>query len=237
MKCLNLINLFLLFSAVIYPQYYDKDFSVSVNGVYTTSASVYLTPFSSDPFLRNNAFPLEDIFNPAIEFRYKVSEALMLGFGTEYMKSLKAGPNLTVFGGNSTINIVVDDGFILIPLEFTLFYILPFSTEDFKFAMGGGVGYYLGEHVRQFGQVKVSNVERKTAYGIHVLISGDYMITDFLSARGEMKFRDPQFTVTSKYNKREVEHNGVLITLPQQSFDSKINVDGVTFILGIAFHF
>ncbi len=52
-----------------------------------------------------------------------------------------------------------------------------------------------------------------------------------------MKFRDPQFTVKSKYSKKEVNYNGNIIRIAQDTFDSKINVDGVTFILGLAFHF
>lgn len=103
--------------------------------------------------------------------------------------------------------------------------------------MGGGAGYYIGSHIRKFGDAEVSNVERKAAYGIHVHLTMDYLINDFVSLRGEMKFRDPQFTVKSKYSKLEVNYNGNIIRLAQESFDSKINVDGVTFVLGIAFYF
>jgi hypothetical protein len=103
--------------------------------------------------------------------------------------------------------------------------------------MGGGAGYYIGSHIRKFGDADVSNAERKTAYGIHVSISMDYLIKDFISVRSEMKFRDPQFTVKSKYNKKEVNYDGYVIRLAQETFDSKINLDGVTFILGLVFHF
>ena len=216
---------------------FNKTFGVSVNAVYNTSASIYLSPNSSDVILRNNSFLIENIFNPAVDFRYKMSESIVVGFNTEYMTSTSIGPNLTVFLGNSTVTIDVEDGFRLIPLELSAYYLLPFSTERFKFLMGGGMGFYIGSHIRKFGDVEVSNAERKTAYGIHVSISMDYLIKDFISVRSEMKFRDPQFTVKSKYSKKEVNYNGNVIRLAQDSFDSKINVDGVTFILGLAFHF
>jgi len=216
---------------------FNKTFGVSVNAVYNTSASIYLSPNSSDVILRNNSFLIENIFNPAVDFRYKMSESIVVGFNTEYMTSTSIGPNLTVFLGNSTVTIDVEDGFRLIPLELSAYYLLPFSTERFKFLMGGGMGFYIGSHIRKFGDVEVSNAERKTAYGIHVSISMDYLIKDFISVRSEMKFRDPQFTVKSKYSKKEVNYNGNVIRLAQDSFDSKINVDGVTFILGFAFHF
>ena len=216
---------------------FNKTFGVSVNAVYNTSAKIYLSPNSSDIILRNNSFLIENFINPSIDFRYRLSESILIGINTEYMTTSSVGPNLTVFFGNSTVTIDVEDGFRLIPLELSAYYLLPFSTEQFKFLMGGGMGFYIGSHIRKFGDVEVSNAERKAAYGIHVSISMDYLIKDFISVRGEMKFRDPQFTVKSKYNKKEVNYNGSVIRLAQDSFDSKINVDGVTFILGLAFHF
>lgn len=226
----------LSFNFIAYAQF-NGTYGVSVNAVYNTSANIYLSPNSSDIFLRNNSFLIENFFNPSIDFRYRLSESIIVGFNTEYMVTSSTGPNLTVFLGNSTVTIDVEDGFRLFPLELSAYYLLPFSTEHFKFLMGGGLGYYIGSHIRKFGDVEVSNVERKAAYGIHVSLSMDYLIRDFVSVRGEMKFRDPQFAVKSKYSKQEVNYNGSLIRLAQDSFDSKINVDGVTFILGFAFHF
>jgi hypothetical protein len=216
---------------------FNKTFGISVNVVYNSSASIYLSPNSSDVILRNNSFLLEDIYNPSVEFRYRLTESIILGFGTEYMTAAAVGPNLTIFLGNSPVTIDVQDGFTLIPLELSAYYLLPFSTERIKFLMGGGIGYYIGSHIRKFGDVEVSNAERKSAYGIHVSLSMDYIILNFLSVRGEMKFRDPQFNVKSDYSRKEVNYNGNTIRLPQESFDSKINVDGVAFVLGIAFHF
>lgn len=236
MKFKVVIVIVISLSANILAQF-DKNYGISINAVYNTSARIYLSPNSSDIILRNNSFLIENIFNPAVDFRYKMSESIIVGFNTEYMTSTSIGPNLTVFLGNSTVTIDVEDGFRLFPLELSAYYLLPFSIERFKFLMGGGIGYYIGSHVRKFGDVEVSNAERKTAYGIHVSISMDYLIKDFISVRSEMKFRDPQFTVKSKYSKKEVNYNGNVIRLAQDSFDSKINVDGVTFILGFAFHF
>lgn len=236
MKTTLAVILFLSLASCTSAQF-NKTFGVSLIAVYNTSASIYLSPNSSDVILRNNSFIIEDIFNPAIDFRYRLTESIFLGFNTEYMISTSVGQNLTVFLGSSTVTIDVEDGFKLIPLELSAYYLLPFSTERFKFLMGGGLGYYIGSHVRKFGDVQVSNAERKAAYGIHVSISMDYLVKDFVSVRSEMKFRDPQFNVKSKYSSRVVNYNGNIINLAQDSFDSKINVDGVTFILGMAFHF
>jgi hypothetical protein len=232
------ISLIILLAAALnISAQFNRTFGVSLNAAYNTSSRIYLSPNSSDLILRNNSFLIEHLLNPSIDLRYKISESILLGFNTEIISATSSGPNLTVFSGNGTITIIVEDGFRLIPLELSAFYMLPFSTEQFKFLMGGGFGYYIGSHIRKFGDVEVSNKDRKPAYGIHVSLSMDYLILDFLSIRGEMKFRDPQFSLKSKYNKKEVNYNGSQIRLAQDSFDSKINVDGVTFILGLAFHF
>jgi hypothetical protein len=107
---------------------FKKQFGISVNAVYSTSASVYLSPNSADVILRNNSFLIEDILNPSFDVRYSLSESVIIGFNTEYIKATATGPNLTVFLGNSTVTIDVEDGFKLIPLELSAYYLLPFST-------------------------------------------------------------------------------------------------------------
>jgi len=229
--------LFLTFMFEGFSQFKGKDFSVVVDGVYTTSAKIYLNPNSSDPQLRNNNFPMSDVFSYGVSIRYRISNSLLIALGSEYMKAVETGANLTLFSGTGTRTIKVDDGFELIPIEFSLYYILPFSTENFKFTMGGGAAYYLGGMIRTFGDASVSSSVKKTAYGIHVMVAMDYFFMNNISLKSEMKFRDPQFSVTSRYNKETINYNGEILKLAQKEFDSKINVDGVTFVLGLAYHF
>ncbi len=229
--------LLLILSLHVSAQYNENKWSVTFNTVYTTSAKIYLDPNSADEILRNNSFPLQGIVSPQLEIRYRISDDIIIGLSTEYMKATSSGENLTAFSGTSTISVLLQDGFTLIPIEFSGYYLIPFSTDQFKFLMGGGMGYYFGSQIRKFGDVEVTNVKRPPAYGIHVIVTMDYLITDYFSVRGEMKFRDPQFDVTSQYTKTDVNYNGKLIHLGQKEFDSKINVDGVAFVFGISYHF
>jgi outer membrane protein W len=217
-------------------QYNGRSFSLSLNGVYTTGARIYPQPFASDEVVRNNYLMVEDIFNPSAELRYHIGHSILIGLGTEYMNTSTTAV-LIVLAQNSTMAIEVEEGFSFLPIDLTVYYLFPFSTERFKFLIGGGAGYYIGEHIRKFGNAEVSTIERKFAYGIHVNLSMDYMVKDWFSIRSEMKFRDPQFTLKSEYDKREVEYNGRTIRILQESFDSKINIDGVTFLLGAVYHF
>ncbi|MFC2094650.1 hypothetical protein ACFLSH_03375 [Bacteroidota bacterium] len=220
-----LLILLLLNNFPNFCQYNGNDFSIGVYGFYTNSASIFLNPNASDIVLRNSSFDIEDIFNPGIDIRYRVSEPLILGLGVEYMKITETDPNLSVYLGGSLIPID-ENGFKLIPIEFTAYYLLPFSTEGFKFLMGGGLGYYIGEFIRKVSVSEVTSIQEDIAIGIHVSVSMDYIPINNVVVRFQMKFRDPQFTVTNYYE-----------ILPEESFDTKVNVDGITFMLGAAVQF
>lgn len=60
----------------------------------------------------------------------------------EYMMHTASGKNLTVYSQDKTITINVEDGLVLVPVELSVYYLPPFSTEDWKFLMGGGAAYY-----------------------------------------------------------------------------------------------
>ena len=233
----KLFFILLLISTITVAQYNNKKFSIGINGVYTTTAQIYLNPNSSDPILRNYAFEISDIFDPSIDLRYKIADEIILGLSTEYMRATSAGPNLTVFSGNSTVTIDVNDGFLLIPIELSGYYLLPFSTEKFKFLMGGGAAYYYGKHIREFGDAKVTTTGRDFAYGIQVSVSMDYLLRDNFTIHSEMKFRYPQFKLKSTYDNQNVNLNGQQIFIAQKTFDSKIDVNGVTFVLGVSLLF
>lgn len=217
-------------------QYNGNLFSISLNGNYTTSAKIYLNPNSTDIDLKNRSNPVSDIFSPSVDFRYALTEDIFLGISTEYIYKV-TNQYLTVLGSHGTETITMDDGFRLVPVELFVHYLLPFSTEYFKFLIGGGAAYYYGTHVRKFGNEDVSNVKRDFAYGIHVSTTMDYLINKLISIRAEMKFRDPEFETISRYNRNIVNYNGEIIRVSREQFDSKINVDGLTFTLGIAFEF
>ena len=108
--------------------------------------------------------------------------------------------------------------------------------NHFKFLMGGGLGYYYGQFIRKFSDVDLEVTQRKISLGLLVATSLDYMIFDNLSARFEMKFRNPQYNVTSKYTKTEVEYQGNQIQLSENPFETKVDTKGLTFVLGVVIH-
>ena len=224
---------FILFSITVFGQFGDNNIGISLNAVYTTSAQIFLNPNASNLEIRNKSYTLESIWNPGLDFRYRFADKFLVGLNIEYINKTADAPNLTAFIGNQVVVLEVEDGFRVIPIELTFYYYFPFSTEDFKFQMGGGLGYYYGQFIRNFSDVDLEVVHRNIAVGIQVSASMDYIIHKYLSARFEMKFRDPQYTVKSKYNKLETTYNENIIQLPEDAFETKVDIDGLTFILGL----
>ncbi|HEY7752126.1 MAG TPA: hypothetical protein VH917_07515 [Ignavibacteriaceae bacterium] len=218
------------------PQYNDYDFGVAANLVYTTSAEIFLNPNSSDVILRNRSYELTDIFNPGIDFRYRLSEEVILGLNVEYVNKTELAPNLTIFIGNQVTTINVEDGFSLIPVELSAYYLFPFSNDQFIFLMGGGLGYYRGEFIRKISDAELAITKRQLAVGFHVSTSMDYMFLENVSFRFEMKFRNPQYNVETRYTKSEVIFQGQVIELPANAFETKIDITGVTFQFGFVLH-
>lgn len=224
---------FFLFTITSLAQFGENNLGIAVNAVYTTSADIFLNPNASNLDVRNKSYTLENIWNPSLDIRYRLSDEFIIGLNVEYVNKTNEAPNLTAFIYNQVVVLEVEDGFKVIPIELTIHYFFPFSTEDFKFLMGGGLGYYRGEFVRKFNDVELEVVQRKIALGIHVSASMDYMFYKNLSARFEMKFRNPQYNVKSKYTKNEVTYQGNTIQLPDDAFETKIDVEGLTFVLGL----
>jgi len=235
LKLFYFIFSFFLINNVLLAQFGPGNLGIALNAVYTTSADIYLNPNSSDLDARNKSFLIENIWNPGIDIRYRFSSDFILGLNVEYIEETAKLPNLTAFIGNQVYIFEVEDGFRTIPIELTAYYFFPFSTEKFKFMMGGGIGYYYGWFLRNFSDVDLEVTQRKISLGILVATSLDYMIFDYLSARFEMKFRNPQYTVTSKYTNTEIEYQGNTIQLTENPFETKVDINGLTFVLGVVF--
>lgn len=233
------ISLLLIISlnSIIFAQYNGNRFSVFAGFDYITSAQIFLNPNSSDIFLRNSSFEINNLYSPIVDFRYRLNDDLILGLSTEYISKSQTGNNLSVKEGSQEIKLDVADGVMFIPIEFSLHYYLPFSTDQFKFTMGLGVGYNLGKQTRKFGNTEIETISRRNSMGILVTVGMEYLITDQFGARFNMKFRDPEIELTNRYKNSIIDYNGTQVQLSSDTFNSKINLDGISFIIGMVFHF
>ncbi|MFA3783751.1 hypothetical protein ABRY23_11880 [Melioribacteraceae bacterium 4301-Me] len=226
--------IFLLFiltaSSQTIAQYNEDNFSLSLNYNYTTTSKLFLNPNSPDPVLSSSYLELNDIGSLSAELRYRFTESLLLGLNYEYIKKSVSNINVRVNG----IILEMKEGYIVTPVELTLYYILPFSTTHFKFIMGGGGGLYFGSEIRNLLEASVNNISRKIGYGIHVVTNIDYLFNDHIALRWQMRFRDPEFQMKSQYNTQAVTYQNRKVLLPPSPFETKVNIDGITFSFGIA---
>lgn len=221
----------LIISNFAIAQYNGYDLSLSTNFSYNTTAKIFLNPNAPNVLDQNVYFEIDGIYSYSAELRYRVNDAIILGLSAEYMQGSEKGRNL------NSRQFIVTDGYELYPVELSIFYFLPFSTESFKFYMGGGLGIYYGNRTREFGNIKFDNVDSDIGYGIQVSVGMDYLIFNNFSTRGEIRFRDPDIKVTNKYNDETVIYNGTTYRVTQENITSKLNVDGITFRIGAVYHF
>lgn len=234
---LKILLVLTLSQTSVFSQYQNHDFNISVGSVYITSAELFLNPNSSDIFLRNQSFELKDIFSAGIELRYKISDAVVVGLSSEYVRKSQKGNFLTVLAGSQVIQLESEDGFTFFPIELSVYHILPFSTESFKFNMAGGIGLYYATHTRKFGDTDISNIDSNPVLGIQVSTGMEYLFTENIGLRLQMKFRAPEIKVKSRYNNTTVNYKGNTITILQDTFFSKVSVNGAVFLLGLSYSF
>ena len=212
-------------------------YSVALKGTYTSTSKLFPNPNALQESLRNRSIELNDILGLGFEIRRELSdETIEVGLSVEYFSTSKTGL-AAIPGGTPTVRLPVKDGYRFVPLELTGYFIIPFSSEAVKFFMGGGVGFYYGDRMYQVVDQTAQAVENKVAFGIHVLTGVDYFINRLLSIRGEMRFRDPQIEMTSKFTVTAVEHRGNVYRLSQKPFTSRVNLDGLVVTLGIVLNF
>jgi len=231
-KHIILAVLILLSGIFVYPQPKHGIFSIAFSGNYTTSSRLYLSPKSSDPELRNSSYEIDDILSPSVEACMRIGDGLFLSLGTEYIRKTKGGIYINVFEENKIASVEVEDGYVVIPAELSLHYLLPVSSKTFKLYIYGGAAYYYGKHVRKLGNAETETVDRKFSYGIQTGVDFEYAISNMFSIKSGLKFRDPEISLTTGYKNSNINYNNTVISPGKNNFDSKINLNGIVYSLG-----
>lgn len=126
-----------------------------------------------------------------------------------------------------------EEGFEVVAMELSGYYIVPISSERIQFYLGGGFGSYDGERNYSIARLKAETVASTSYIGIHVLTGIDYRFHSRIGLRFEIKFRDPHFDVTTKFDQSSVQYQGKRIPLPQTEEVTKVNLFGVNYMGGI----
>lgn len=229
--------IFLFFCQSVFPQYFGANTSISVNTIFNTGARLYPNTSADDNFTRNDYTYLENFLSYSVELKRQLTENIFLGISFERIKVSRAARTVEAVTSSGLQQISVDEGFTAYPVEFSLYYILPVSNENFLLYIGGGAGYYSGEEIRNIGDSGIDSRVKNFAWGIQVQTGLEYMINEYFSVKGEMRFRDPEFEMSNKYEKTVINYNNQIIRLNEKTYDSKVNIDGISFMAGIIYHF
>jgi len=134
----------------------------------------------------------------------------------------------------SYLAVPYEEGFEITAVELSGYYIVPLSSEKLKFYLGGGLGTYDGTRSFSIAGVQAETVSSASYMGIHVMTGVEYRLHPLIGFRFEIKFRDPHFDVTSKFEQTTALFQGRRIPLPQTENVTKVNLFGVNYMGGIA---
>jgi hypothetical protein len=212
----------------------DHRFTVLLKGNLTTSSQLFLNPDAADIIAQTQSLALTDFFGIGAEVKYRLPETnIALGISADYIRA-RATSSILAFPRRS---IPTEDGYTVIPVEFTGYFIIPFSGETFGVYMGGGGGFYFGYRRYRLGDTEAPVVSKKPGFGIHVLGGVSVRFWGPLEADFEMKFRDLQFESENAFPSSPVRYNGTVINVSTKPFKSRTQTDGIVFQLALAFNF
>ena len=211
----------------------ERGYSFIGFGAFTTSSKLFPDPNNSDEFIRARFLGIDDIFSGGIELRRDIASLrTQISLSVEYLQKSE-----TVIVPVSSVQVPVKDGFRAIPIEITGRFLIPFSEEHLQITIGGGIGVYLGNRIYEFPGAAAPTVERTMGFGIHITSGIEYFLNSTFSLCSDIKFRDVQFETVNQFSQPLIVYSGTVVQLPQEPMTSRMNIDGMTVTIGLAFHF
>jgi len=216
-----------------------KKFAVSVFGMYVSSSELQNNPRSTDPFEKNAMIELDGGFGYGGEFIFDpgiFNTDILLYVSSEYLKIRQSDLVLDFDDGTNRYSVGMVEEFYMIPAEAGIKWPLPVSSENFRIFIGGGAGVYFGDRTRTITYLKSSTVDKIPGFSLNVLAGMEYFVARNLSANLELKFREANFDVESKFSSNTIDINGVQFELTNP-FYSRLLIDGVRISAGFKYHF
>ncbi len=227
----------LLVFAVLDVYAQERTRTIGVKGLYTSSSRLFPSPDAADEVARFRYNSLDHIFGYGADIRIGIAKYnVILGVTVEYLE--KTDDFITRFEeDDETFLVPTVDGYHIIPIELSGYFLIPISSEHFRFYIGGGAGIYLGRRTYEIGGVRSGSMEQSVYPGIHVVSGIDYYFHSRIGMRFEMKFRDPDIETRNRFEDDTITYEGRAFNLPDGEIPSRINVDGIAFTLGMVFRF
>ncbi|MBI5470914.1 MAG: hypothetical protein HY961_01070 [Ignavibacteriae bacterium] len=210
----------------------EKRFALVLKGSLTTGSQLFPKPTSASEIERAQFFSMKDILGYGAELRYRFPESnLAVGISADYIRATEAR-SFRVSG----VEIPIDDGYRVIPIELTGYFLIPISGETFGVYIGGGAGMYLGRRIYRVADVEAPSTDQGRGFGIHVLSGLSYRFTEMFSLTAELKFRDLQFNSVNHFSSTQIRYRSTVINLSDPG-ESRVHTDGMIIQLGAVIEF
>lgn len=212
----------------------ERPFAFVLKANLTTSSQIFPNPNSPDPVARSESYGLTDFFGYGLEFKYRPpGTSIAVGVSADYINVLQSRTMSIAYRQS----VSAEDGYTVIPVEITGYFIIPASGPDFIIYMGGGAGTYFGSRVYRLAGTEAATVSNTPGFGIHVLGGASYRFFDRFSIVAEMKFRDLQFSSTNAFRTSQIRFGNAVVNVDPTPFDANIHTDGIVFQLGASIAF
>lgn len=207
--------------------------SITAKGTYTTSTRFLYERASFQAF--DNATVLESNFGYGADIRWQMLwDRFFMGVSFEQITGTADFDKLFLLPQSDYLIVPSQESFELRAVEISGYYVVPISSENVQFYLGGGFGLYEGDWKNTIASATSATTGTTSNIGIHVLTGVEYRIVPRIALRGELKFRDPHFNVTAKFDKPTVDFMGYPVPLPNEE-TTTVNLYGVNYMLGIVF--
>jgi len=212
----------------------DRQYSIGIFGSLNTSSKLFYNPNDQDEFIRSQFLPLNSTFSGGVDFRRTIEPLrISLGISIEYLSKT----DFFIHPFSQSLNIPIKDGFSATPVELSVFFPIPVGSDVLQLYMGGGAGAYFGERRHEYAGIRTSVTDHKTGYGIHIISGLEYFVRPAVSLRSELKFRNVQFESVNRFLEPTAVYAGTVVPLDLDPLASRVNIDGMTLSLHLAYHF
>jgi len=215
----------------------SNSLSLTVSANYISSASIQLNSSSENIVERNLTTEIDGGYSAGINIKKRIFNSdLFVSLSSEYIRIKDNNLYQVLQNDTNIFKLDAKEELTLFPVELSLYYLLPDFFSNTNVYIGGGIGTYFGDRKRQLGPYVTETVSRRIHFSLNVHFSFDYFISDNLATNFEVRFRDAQYGVTSRFPVSSVTINEIIYEFPRQ-IESVIFIDGLRIGLGLTYTF
>ena len=210
-------------------------FSASAN--YVSSATIKQSPFSPDIIERNSLIDIKGGYGYSFTVKTRLfRNDLFFGITGEYIKIQDDDATQTLENDTSAVRIRVSETLTVTPIEFTGYFNVPSFQENLNIYLGGGIGLYMGDRVRKIQNFESETISKSLGLSLVVLSGIEYYFEKNAMAFFEMRFREGEYDVKSKFPVGTITVRGTPYNIGRE-MNSKIFLDGLRLSVGLGYRF